>query len=462
MLRVGRQLTNNARASSRNFAVAAAAAPSGPAVPVYATSAPPVEISKGANGIAVSTEALFSGPGVASIAVTVGAGSRVESANVNGIASFTAAASIDSIAAEGAKMGGHFTATTDREVTTFSATVKTADMPAAMALLGKAVCGSVGEVNRDARAMQVDCHTSDYRGNVMDHLHEAAFLSNPLGMSPMGTTEAVGGLSAADLDAFKKSHYTSNAISVSVAGAGVEHGAVAGLVDKSFTPSAASSSLAHAMTPSIFTGSDKRIRFDSHPDAVVAIGFQGASSTSAHYVPLMAARSVLGDWCASSPIGINSSSKLAREFAENGIAKNVTAFNLPYADTGLFGVSFTATDNNLEDCMWYLMDNMVRLCHDVTEEEVNRAKANMVTRLLSMKGSAQGLATFNATQMATTGRVQSTAEFLTRIDAVTAADVKAAANEIINDEDHALAAVGPIFELPDYNWIRRRSYWHRF
>jgi hypothetical protein len=84
---------------------------------------------------------------------------------------------------------------------------------------------------------------------------------------------------------------------------------VAGLVDKSFTPSAASSSLAHAMTPSIFTGSDKRIRFDSHPDAVVAIGFQGASSTSAHYVPLMAARSVLGDWCASSPIGINSSSK---------------------------------------------------------------------------------------------------------------------------------------------------------
>lgn len=112
--------------------------------------------------------------------------------------------------------------------------------------------------------------------------------------------------------------------------------------------------------------------------------------------------------------------------------------------------------------MWYLMDNMVRLCHDVTDEEVDRAKANMVTRLLSMKGSAQGLATFNATQMATTGRVQSTAEFLTRIDAVSAADVKAAANEIINDEDHALAAVGPIFELPDYNWIRRRSYWHRF
>ncbi|CAM9869143.1 unnamed protein product, partial [Choristocarpus tenellus] len=34
--------------------------------------------------------------------------------------------------------------------------------------------------------------------------------------------------------------------------------------------------------------------------------------------------------------------------------------------------------------------------------------------------------------------------------------------EFINDQDHALAAVGPIHELPDYNWIRRRSYWLRY
>jgi processing peptidase subunit beta len=40
--------------------------------------------------------------------------------------------------------------------------------------------------------------------------------------------------------------------------------------------------------------------------------------------------------------------------------------------------------------------------------------------------------------------------------------VKATANKFINDEDHALAAIGCIYELPDYNWIRRRSYWHRY
>ena len=167
-------------------------------------------------------------------------------------------------------------------------------------------------------------------------------------------------------------------------------------------------------------------------------------------------------WLTCVPSPLLSPSRLAREFAENSFVKSYSSFYNPYADTGLFGVVFQASDNNLEDSMWYLMDNMVRLCHDVTDEEVERAKLSMKNALLTTKAGANSLADFNGTQLATTGRVQNTAELLTRIDAVTTADVKAVANTYINDEDHALAAVGPIFELPDYNWIRRRSYWHRF
>ena len=46
-------------------------------------------------------------------------------------------------------------------------------------------------------------------------------------------------------------------------------------------------------------------------------------------------------------------------------------------------------------------------------------------------------------------------------DAVDAATVRATADAVINDQDHALAALGPIAELPDYNYVRRRSYWLR-
>ena len=64
-------------------------------------------------------------------------------------------------------------------------------------------------------------------------------------------------------------------------------------------------------------------------------------------------------------------------------------------------------------------------------------------------------------QMLTYGRRISNAEMFARIDAISTADVKATANRLINDEDHALAAVGPVNDLPDYNWIRKRSYWQQ-
>ena len=56
----------------------------------------------------------------------------------------------------------------------------------------------------------------------------------------------------------------------------------------------------------------------------------------------------------------------------------------------------------------------------------------------------------------------SLAEALTRVDALTMADLKTTAGEVINDQDHALAAIGGIHELPDYNWIRRHSYMLRY
>lgn len=65
-------------------------------------------------------------------------------------------------------------------------------------------------------------------------------------------------------------------------------------------------------------------------------------------------------------------------------------------------------------------------------------------------------------QMLTYGRRMTPAEIFSRIDAVDAATVRATATAVINDEEHALAACGPLHELPDYNWIRRRSYWMRY
>lgn len=121
-----------------------------------------------------------------------------------------------------------------------------------------------------------------------------------------------------------------------------------------------------------------------------------------------------------------------------------------------------ANDNQLDDLMWNVMDNLVRLCHSVTDEEVARGKMQLKAALLTQQDSLQASCEEIGRQFLVHGRRVPLTEMLARVDAVTTASVREAAMIHINDKDHALAAIGPIFELPDYNWIRRRSYWVRY
>lgn len=205
-----------------------------------------------------------------------------------------------------------------------------------------------------------------------------------------------------------------------------------------------------------------RIRYDSHSNATIALGFKGVSWTDPKAMPLALMQTILGSFTASSGLGKNVASAMCQEVADHSLAASISTFNLSYSDTGLFGIVATAPDNKLDDLLWYVMPNMVRLAHGISDEEFSRAKAALETQVLSAYDGNIAVGEEMARQIQTIGRVMPLAEMIARVDALTMDDLKAAANEVINDQDHALAAIGGIHELPDYNWIRRHSYMLRY
>lgn len=442
--------------------------------PAFLANGPVTEVTLNDNGVRVASETTHGE--TAAVGVWIDAGSRYETEKNNGAAHF-----LEHMAFKGTKnrtqrqleveienIGGHLNAYTSREQTVYYARVFKNDVPKAVEILSDILQNSLLDEAAITRERDVILRESvevnkQYEEVILDELHGTAFMGTGLGRTILGPDDNIRNLSRGDLQSYISTHYTANRFVIAAAGA-VDHKQLVDLTQKHFgnLPVAPKGDLAFKPQPAIFTGSDKRIRYDSMKEAHIALAFQGASWTSEHSFPLMLMQTLLGSWDRSSAAGRNAGSKLAVDISQNDLAHSFMTFNTCYKDTGLFGVYLVAEDNKLDDVMWYTLDNLVRLCHNISDQEVERAKTQLKANMLMQVDSLSNVAEDIGRQMLTYGRRMSNAEMFARIDALTTDDIKKTANKIINDEDHALAAIGPIFELPDYNWIRRRSFWQRY
>jgi mitochondrial-processing peptidase subunit beta len=209
--------------------------------------------------------------------VWIDAGSRYETEKNNGAAHF-----LEHMAFKGTKnrtqkqleveienMGAHLNAYTSREQTVYYAKVFKNDVPKAVEILADILQNSLLDENAITRERDVILRESvevnkNYEEVILDELHSTAFMGTGLGRTILGPDENIKNLTRHDLQSYINTHYTANRFVIAGAGA-VDHKQLTDLTQQHFGGLATSSKEATAslFEPAIFTGSDKRIRYDS-------------------------------------------------------------------------------------------------------------------------------------------------------------------------------------------------------
>lgn len=108
----------------------------------------------------------------------------------------------------------------------------------------------------------------------------------------------------------------------------------------------------------------------------------------------------------------------------------------------------------LDDLVHFTLREWSRLSFNVSEAEVERAKAQLKASVLLSLDGTTAVAEDIGRQIVTTGRRMDPSEIERVVGAITEKDVMRFAQKKLWDQDVAISAIGSIDGLLDYNRIR--------
>lgn len=301
-------------------------------------------------------------------------------------------------------------------------------------------------------------HDSDPQELLSDYLHQTAFQGTPLAYSVMGQSSNLYNFSECTVSRYVDRLFDPSRV-VMVAVGGVKHEQVLCLAN----------SYVGCLEPTKcldideyrFTGSEIRYRDDSMPAANVAIAVEGPCLCDSDNVAMEVAASVVGGWDRSQPGGKDHPIRVARAASSGNFCDSYKAFNIVYKDTGLWGVQFMTQSLKLEDMLYTIQDEWMRLCTIITDKELERAKRQLKAKLLSKTESCRGTCHDIGRWMLYNGYRPALWEQMDNIDHVNARDLRQICEKYIYDRCPAVAAVGCTEGLPEYTRIRAGMYWLR-
>jgi predicted Zn-dependent peptidase len=393
------------------------------------------------NGLRVASRAM---PGFETVAVGLyaDAGSRHEPAALNGIAHLfehmvfkgAGGRSARAISEAVEDVGGDLNAATDREGTSFSATLLAEHLALGIELLSDMVLRPHLDAADLAReqdvVLQELAEAEDTPSDIIfDELWTAAFPDQPLGRPVLGSEESVRAITVADLAAWRDSHVHAGGLMLVAAGK-VDHDALVDLAEARLGGVPAAGAV--PAESGRFAGGARSLR-PRADQAHLTFAYPALPALDPGYYPLRLFSDIVGS---------GASSRLFQAVREErGLAYSVWSSVQSYQDCGIFYAYAATARRQAAAAAGVMSDILHAAAADATPRELDRAKAQAKAGLLLSLESSWGQASYVARTLALHGRLMEPAEIVRRIEAVTLDEVRAAGARMLSGP-RASATIG--------------------
>ncbi len=397
------------------------------------------------NGVRIITE-VVDGVYSASIGIWVDVGSRDENELNNGVSHClehmlfkgTKKRTAKEIAQEIEDVGGSLGAATGKENTCFYGRVMGNELPVAIDLLVDMLVHARLtrkdlDMERQVILEEIKMYEDDPEDVTHETLVEKIWPGHALSRPITGTAKTVSSITAEMLKEHVASVYRPENLVVSIAGKFDEEAALEQLTHGlgRLTRGQGKQEIGAPTIKPFTLMKDKDIE-----QAHTVIATQGVSITD----PRRYALAIL-DLC----LGGNMSSRLFQEVREkHGLVYNINTFRESHSAAGLFGVYAGSSPKHVPKVIELTLEEFKQIKSDgLTEQETNRARTQLKAELLLGLESMRYRTSRNAYGELYYGREVDVEEICRDIDAVTSADIKDLANELLKTEYLSMVVVGP-------------------
>src|SRR4051812_12875195 len=414
-----------------------------------------IRVTRLPSGLTVVTETMDRVETV-SFGAYVAAGTRNETEAENGASHFlehmafkgTERRTAAEIAEAIENVGGHINAYTAREQTAYYVKLLKEDLALGADIIGDILTHSAfapDELERERGViLQEIGQANDTPDDIIfDHFQETAYPGQPMGRPVLGTEAGIRNMARDQLTGYMHRQYAAGNVVLAAAGA-LEHETVVELARKHFAD--LPSEMPERFVPGVYTGGEFREARELDQVHIV-LGFPAVAYSDDDYYPALLLSTLLGG---------GMSSRLFQEIRERrGLVYSIYSFSAPFIDGGLFGIYAGTGEREAGELVPVTLEELRNIQSGVTQEELNRARAQVKASLLMSLESTGSRCEQVARQIQVFGRIIPTEETVTKLNAVTVGDIERAAARIFRGTP-TLAALGPAGRVPALPMIADR------